>query len=167
MCRGPFSDFNVWNQQQWAYFHCSLCYLKNQSPVFLDLLIFCTPCARWLIHHIRKISEMASCSHSCLMLCWEWGHVCFSAECADCFFFFLFNLMCLRTQGDGEKSPRQRRPSSPSSNSSVGGYGRYTPCRSPQNYSRPGITLKSHYPYDAAVNAQVCITIRLDLFSDW
>ncbi|XP_041635411.1 actin-binding LIM protein 2 isoform X8 [Cheilinus undulatus] len=41
-------------------------------------------------------------------------------------------------EGDGEKSPRQRRPSSPSSNSSVGGYGRYTPSRSPQNYSRPG-----------------------------
>ncbi|XP_031441277.1 actin-binding LIM protein 2 isoform X2 [Clupea harengus] len=40
------------------------------------------------------------------------------------------------TEGDGEKSPRQRRPSSPSSNSSLGGYGRYTPCRSPQNYSR-------------------------------
>ncbi|XP_035481749.1 actin-binding LIM protein 2 isoform X12 [Scophthalmus maximus] len=39
------------------------------------------------------------------------------------------------TEGDG--SPRQRRPSSPSSNSSLGGYGRYTPCRSPQNYSRP------------------------------
>ncbi|XP_016312417.1 actin-binding LIM protein 2 isoform X4 [Sinocyclocheilus anshuiensis] len=43
------------------------------------------------------------------------------------------------TEGDGEKSPRQRRPSSPSSNSSVGGYGRYTPSRSPQTYSRPGI----------------------------
>ncbi|XP_047427877.1 actin-binding LIM protein 2 isoform X17 [Mugil cephalus] len=42
------------------------------------------------------------------------------------------------TEGDGEKSPRQRRPSSPSSNSSLGGYGRYTPSRSPQNYSRPG-----------------------------
>ncbi|XP_035849899.1 actin-binding LIM protein 2 isoform X11 [Sander lucioperca] len=42
------------------------------------------------------------------------------------------------TEGDGEKSPRQRRPSSPSSNSSLGGYGRYTPCRSPTNYSRPG-----------------------------
>ncbi|XP_037613712.1 actin-binding LIM protein 2 isoform X14 [Sebastes umbrosus] len=42
------------------------------------------------------------------------------------------------TEGDGEKSPRQRRPSSPSSNSSLGGYGRYTPCRSPQNFSRPG-----------------------------
>ncbi|XP_077961926.1 actin-binding LIM protein 2 isoform X28 [Gasterosteus aculeatus] len=42
------------------------------------------------------------------------------------------------TEGDGEKSPRQRRPSSPSSNSSLGGCGRYTPCRSPQNYSRPG-----------------------------
>ncbi|XP_035849903.1 actin-binding LIM protein 2 isoform X16 [Sander lucioperca] len=41
-------------------------------------------------------------------------------------------------EGDGEKSPRQRRPSSPSSNSSLGGYGRYTPCRSPTNYSRPG-----------------------------
>uniref|UniRef100_A0A7N6ARC1 Actin-binding LIM protein 2 n=1 Tax=Anabas testudineus TaxID=64144 RepID=A0A7N6ARC1_ANATE len=41
------------------------------------------------------------------------------------------------TEGDGEKSPRQRRPSSPSSNSSLG-YGRYTPSRSPQNYSRPG-----------------------------
>ncbi|KAL4660934.1 actin-binding LIM protein 2 isoform X6 [Arapaima gigas] len=42
------------------------------------------------------------------------------------------------TEGNGEKSPRQRRPSSPSSNSSLGGYGRYTPSRSPQNYSRPG-----------------------------
>ncbi|XP_034471004.1 actin-binding LIM protein 2 isoform X10 [Hippoglossus hippoglossus] len=42
------------------------------------------------------------------------------------------------TEGDGEKSPRQRRPSSPSSTSSLGGYGRYTPSRSPQNYSRPG-----------------------------
>ncbi|XP_038587213.1 actin-binding LIM protein 2 isoform X7 [Micropterus salmoides] len=42
------------------------------------------------------------------------------------------------TEGDGQKSPRQRRPSSPSSNSSLGGYGRYTPSRSPQNYSRPG-----------------------------
>ncbi|XP_036407302.1 actin-binding LIM protein 2 isoform X7 [Megalops cyprinoides] len=42
------------------------------------------------------------------------------------------------TEGDGDKSPRQRRPSSPSSNSSLGGYGRYTPSRSPQNYSRPG-----------------------------
>ncbi|XP_036428231.1 actin-binding LIM protein 2 isoform X11 [Colossoma macropomum] len=41
------------------------------------------------------------------------------------------------TEGDGEKSPRQRRPSSPSSNSSLGGYGRYTPSRSPQTYSRP------------------------------
>ncbi|XP_036407306.1 actin-binding LIM protein 2 isoform X10 [Megalops cyprinoides] len=41
------------------------------------------------------------------------------------------------TEGDGDKSPRQRRPSSPSSNSSLGGYGRYTPSRSPQNYSRP------------------------------
>ncbi|XP_038587216.1 actin-binding LIM protein 2 isoform X10 [Micropterus salmoides] len=43
-------------------------------------------------------------------------------------------------EGDGQKSPRQRRPSSPSSNSSLGGYGRYTPSRSPQNYSRPGFT---------------------------
>ncbi|XP_055085151.1 actin-binding LIM protein 2 isoform X10 [Periophthalmus magnuspinnatus] len=42
------------------------------------------------------------------------------------------------TEGDGEKSPRQRRPSCPSSNSSLVGYGRYTPSRSPQNYSRPG-----------------------------
>lgn len=41
-------------------------------------------------------------------------------------------------EGDGEKSPRQRRPSSPSSNSSQGKYGGYTPSRSPQNYSRPG-----------------------------
>ncbi|XP_072574875.1 actin-binding LIM protein 2 isoform X17 [Paramormyrops kingsleyae] len=40
-------------------------------------------------------------------------------------------------EGDGDKSPRQRRPSSPSSNSSLGGYGRYTPSRSPQTYSRP------------------------------
>uniref|UniRef100_A0AAQ4RC36 Actin-binding LIM protein 2 n=1 Tax=Gasterosteus aculeatus aculeatus TaxID=481459 RepID=A0AAQ4RC36_GASAC len=46
-------------------------------------------------------------------------------------------------EGDGEKSPRQRRPSSPSSNSSLGGCGRYTPCRSPQNYSRPGICFKN------------------------
>uniref|UniRef100_A0A672NBJ0 Actin binding LIM protein family member 2 n=1 Tax=Sinocyclocheilus grahami TaxID=75366 RepID=A0A672NBJ0_SINGR len=43
-------------------------------------------------------------------------------------------------EGDGEKSPRQRRPSSPSSNSSLGGYGRYTPSRSPQTYSRPAVT---------------------------
>ncbi|XP_076856057.1 actin-binding LIM protein 2 isoform X10 [Brachyhypopomus gauderio] len=42
------------------------------------------------------------------------------------------------TEGDGEKSPHQRRASSPSSNSSLGGYGRYTPSRSPQTYSRPG-----------------------------
>uniref|UniRef100_A0A1A8NEI5 Actin-binding LIM protein 2 n=1 Tax=Nothobranchius pienaari TaxID=704102 RepID=A0A1A8NEI5_9TELE len=42
------------------------------------------------------------------------------------------------TEGDGERSPRQRRPSSPSSNSSLGGFGRYTPSRSPQNYSRAG-----------------------------
>lgn len=42
------------------------------------------------------------------------------------------------TEGDWEKSPHQRRPSSPSSNSSLGGYGRYTPSRSPQNYSRAG-----------------------------
>ncbi|XP_061525696.1 LOW QUALITY PROTEIN: actin-binding LIM protein 2 [Phycodurus eques] len=47
-------------------------------------------------------------------------------------------LPALRVQGDGEKSPCQRRPSSPSSNSSAGGYGRYTPSRSPQNNSRPG-----------------------------
>uniref|UniRef100_A0A4W5KVS4 LIM zinc-binding domain-containing protein n=1 Tax=Hucho hucho TaxID=62062 RepID=A0A4W5KVS4_9TELE len=40
-------------------------------------------------------------------------------------------------EGDGEKSSRQRRPSSPSSNSSLGRYGGYTPSRSPQNYSRP------------------------------
>ncbi|CAL8326664.1 unnamed protein product [Lota lota] len=39
-------------------------------------------------------------------------------------------------EGEGERSPRQRRPSSPSSNSSLGGYGRHTPTRSPQNYSR-------------------------------
>ncbi|KAM7365994.1 hypothetical protein PAMP_015467 [Pampus punctatissimus] len=50
-------------------------------------------------------------------------------------------------EGDGEKSPRQRRPSSPSSNSSLGGYGRYTPSRSPQNYSRAGpeVSLGSRY----------------------
>ncbi|XP_047241713.1 actin-binding LIM protein 2 isoform X10 [Girardinichthys multiradiatus] len=41
-------------------------------------------------------------------------------------------------EGDGEKSPCQQRPSSPSSNSPLGGYGRYTPSRSPQNYSRAG-----------------------------
>ncbi|XP_062858923.1 actin-binding LIM protein 2 isoform X2 [Trichomycterus rosablanca] len=49
------------------------------------------------------------------------------------------------TEGDGEKSPRQRRPSSPSSNSSLGGYGRYTPSRSPQTYSRPEQYLSSRY----------------------
>ncbi|XP_057215174.1 actin-binding LIM protein 2 isoform X11 [Triplophysa rosa] len=42
------------------------------------------------------------------------------------------------SEGEGERSPRQRRPSSPSSTSSLGGYGRYTPSRSPQTYSRPG-----------------------------
>lgn len=57
------------------------------------------PCARWLIHHIRKISEMASCSHSCLMLCSEWGHVCFSAECADCFFFLTLCVCESRVMG--------------------------------------------------------------------
>ncbi|XP_051935657.1 actin-binding LIM protein 2 [Hippocampus zosterae] len=41
-------------------------------------------------------------------------------------------------EGDGKKSPCQHRPSSPSSNSSMGGYGRYTPSRSPQNNSQPG-----------------------------
>uniref|UniRef100_A0A673B608 Actin-binding LIM protein 2 n=1 Tax=Sphaeramia orbicularis TaxID=375764 RepID=A0A673B608_9TELE len=54
-------------------------------------------------------------------------------------------------EGDGEKSPRQRRPSSPSSNSSLGGYGRYTPSRSPQNYSRPGIDLILTYDTHSAV----------------
>ncbi|KAI2658473.1 Actin-binding LIM protein 2 [Labeo rohita] len=49
------------------------------------------------------------------------------------------------TEGDGEKSPRQRRPSSPSSNSSLGGYGRYTPSRSPQTYSRPEQYLSVKY----------------------
>ncbi|XP_070405683.1 actin-binding LIM protein 2 isoform X9 [Nothobranchius furzeri] len=43
-------------------------------------------------------------------------------------------------EGDGERSPRQRRPSSPSSSSSLGGFGRYTPSRSPQNYSRAGFS---------------------------
>ncbi|XP_077444186.1 actin-binding LIM protein 2 isoform X1 [Stigmatopora argus] len=42
-------------------------------------------------------------------------------------------------QGDEESSPCAHRPYSPSSNSSVGGYGRYTPSRSPQNHSRPGL----------------------------
>ncbi|KAJ8008075.1 hypothetical protein DPEC_G00101000 [Dallia pectoralis] len=42
------------------------------------------------------------------------------------------------SEGEVEKSPRQRRPSSPSSTSSLGRYGGYTPSRSPQNYSRPG-----------------------------
>ncbi|XP_034021232.1 actin-binding LIM protein 2 isoform X2 [Thalassophryne amazonica] len=41
-------------------------------------------------------------------------------------------------EANDERSPRQRRPSSPSSNISMGGYGRYTPSRSPQNYSRAG-----------------------------
>ncbi|KAL2076535.1 hypothetical protein ACEWY4_027868 [Coilia grayii] len=49
------------------------------------------------------------------------------------------------TEGEGEKSPRQRRPSSPSSNSSLGGYGRYTPSRSPQNYSRAELYAGAQY----------------------
>ncbi|KAJ8382191.1 hypothetical protein SKAU_G00029690 [Synaphobranchus kaupii] len=53
------------------------------------------------------------------------------------------------TEGDGEKSPRQRRPSSPSSNSSLGGYGRYTPSRSPQNYSRPEMYVVGRYAGNA------------------
>ncbi|KAM8900517.1 actin-binding LIM protein 2 isoform 6-T6 [Spinachia spinachia] len=58
-------------------------------------------------------------------------------------------------EGEGEKSPLQRRPSSPSSNSSVGGYGRYTPCLSPQNYSQPGPELylggrHSSQPHDSS-----------------
>ncbi|XP_069046272.1 actin-binding LIM protein 2 isoform X5 [Lepisosteus oculatus] len=41
------------------------------------------------------------------------------------------------TEGDhNDKSPGQRRASSPGSHSSLG-YGRYTPSRSPQHYSRP------------------------------
>uniref|UniRef100_A0A096MHB9 Actin binding LIM protein family, member 2 n=1 Tax=Poecilia formosa TaxID=48698 RepID=A0A096MHB9_POEFO len=55
-------------------------------------------------------------------------------------------------EGDGEKSPRQRRPSSPSSNSSLGGYGRYTPSRSPQNYSRPGIDKYSPTPLSGSAS---------------
>ncbi|XP_073671719.1 actin-binding LIM protein 2 [Paramisgurnus dabryanus] len=50
------------------------------------------------------------------------------------------------TEGEGERSPRQRRPSSPSSNSSLGGYGRYTPSRSPQTYSRPDYSHTLHVP---------------------
>ncbi|XP_036407296.1 actin-binding LIM protein 2 isoform X1 [Megalops cyprinoides] len=53
------------------------------------------------------------------------------------------------TEGDGDKSPRQRRPSSPSSNSSLGGYGRYTPSRSPQNYSRPELYVGGRYSGNA------------------
>ncbi|XP_073723008.1 actin-binding LIM protein 2 isoform X4 [Misgurnus anguillicaudatus] len=49
-------------------------------------------------------------------------------------------------EGEGERSPRQRRPSSPSSNSSLGGYGRYTPSRSPQTYSRPDYSNTLHVP---------------------
>lgn len=58
-------------------------------------------------------------------------------------------------QGDGEKSPRQRRPSSPSSNSSLGGYGRYTPSRSPQNYSRAGIKLMLHTLHDIMLSHEL------------
>ncbi|XP_039607354.1 actin-binding LIM protein 2 isoform X15 [Polypterus senegalus] len=48
------------------------------------------------------------------------------------------------TEGDqGDKSPRQQRASSPSSTSSLG-YGRYTPTRSPQNYSRPDTRSKDN-----------------------
>ncbi|XP_041123077.1 actin-binding LIM protein 2 isoform X7 [Polyodon spathula] len=47
------------------------------------------------------------------------------------------------TEGDqDDKSPRQRRPSSPSSNSSLG-YGRFTPTRSPQ-YSRAETKIKDN-----------------------
>ncbi|XP_067380964.1 actin-binding LIM protein 2 isoform X1 [Channa argus] len=62
-------------------------------------------------------------------------------------------------EGDGEKSPRQRRPSSPSSNSSLGGYGRYTPSRSPQNYSRPGpeVYLKGRYSSQARDSSSLAL----------
>uniref|UniRef100_A0A8C2Z9Y9 Actin-binding LIM protein 2 n=1 Tax=Cyclopterus lumpus TaxID=8103 RepID=A0A8C2Z9Y9_CYCLU len=72
-------------------------------------------------------------------------------------------------EGDGEKSPRQRRPSSPSSNSSLGGFGRYTPCRSPQNYSRPGMSFKDTHdtqPLYIAVIESGRSTPSLSTYSD-
>uniref|UniRef100_A0A8C9XKB2 Actin-binding LIM protein 2 n=1 Tax=Sander lucioperca TaxID=283035 RepID=A0A8C9XKB2_SANLU len=68
-------------------------------------------------------------------------------------------------EGDGEKSPRQRRPSSPSSNSSLGGYGRYTPCRSPTNYSRPGITQSIIHRYQYAYHNAAFLPPQHPLFS--
>uniref|UniRef100_A0A674BL28 Actin-binding LIM protein 2 n=1 Tax=Salmo trutta TaxID=8032 RepID=A0A674BL28_SALTR len=59
--------------------------------------------------------------------------------------------------GDGEKSPRQRRPSSPSSNSSLGRYGGYTPSRSPQNYSRPGRYPPHLSPLTSTDRVCVCV----------
>ncbi|XP_018968600.2 actin-binding LIM protein 2 isoform X6 [Cyprinus carpio] len=67
------------------------------------------------------------------------------------------------TEGDGEKSPRQRRPSSPSSNSSVGGYGRYTPSRSPQTYSRPGI--ETGFKQEAKSESRPRTALHLNLSS--
>ncbi|XP_042623522.1 actin-binding LIM protein 2 isoform X7 [Cyprinus carpio] len=66
-------------------------------------------------------------------------------------------------EGDGEKSPRQRRPSSPSSNSSVGGYGRYTPSRSPQTYSRPGI--ETGFKQEAKSESRPRTALHLNLSS--
>ncbi|XP_059388183.1 actin-binding LIM protein 2 isoform X8 [Carassius carassius] len=65
------------------------------------------------------------------------------------------------TEGDGEKSPRQRRPSSPSSNSSLGGYGRYTPSRSPQTYSRPGI--EAGFKQEAKSESRTRTALHLNL----
>uniref|UniRef100_A0A9J7XNK3 Actin-binding LIM protein 2 n=1 Tax=Cyprinus carpio carpio TaxID=630221 RepID=A0A9J7XNK3_CYPCA len=66
-------------------------------------------------------------------------------------------------EGDGEKSPRQRRPSSPSSNSSVGGCGRYTPSRSPQTYSRPGI--ETGFKQEAKSESRPRTALHLNLSS--
>ncbi|MBN3300662.1 ABLM1 protein, partial [Amia calva] len=64
-------------------------------------------------------------------------------------------------EGDqDDKSPRQRRASSPSSNSSLG-YGRYTPSRSPQHYSRPGT---SQSPCTPAVRVVLSHTVQIPIF---
>ncbi|MBN3316035.1 ABLM2 protein, partial [Atractosteus spatula] len=66
------------------------------------------------------------------------------------------------TEGDhDDKSPGQRRASSPSSHSSLG-YGRYTPSRSPQHYSRPAQT--RHYGSHANGSSEAYAFARENVF---
>ncbi|KAM6949340.1 actin-binding LIM protein 2 isoform 2-T2 [Aplochiton taeniatus] len=69
------------------------------------------------------------------------------------------------SEGDWEKSPRQRRPSSPSSNSSLGGYGRYTPSRSPQNYSRPGPEMSQGAKYSGQARDSSSLHLQPNLMA--